>query len=110
MAEATWTGSIVAGLSRGIGRGIKMIVGEFQITDAETITTGLDTIYSVNATPIETTAPTSALKIVETKSVTAGVVTFVARGVTLTEATDANRLLAASTDTNAYVTIVGISR
>ena len=110
MAEVTWTSSIVAGLSRGVGRGTKMIVGEFQISDAETITTGLSTIYSVNATPIEATAPTSALKIVETLSVSAGVVTFVARGVTLTEATDANRLLAASTDTNAYVSIVGVVR
>ena len=110
MAEATWTSSIGGGLSPVGGRGIKVIAGNFVITDAETVTTGLTTIFSANATPIEGTAPTGTLKIVEVKSASAGIVTFTARQVTLTEATDASRVLGASTDTDTYVTIVGIVR
>lgn len=110
MAEVTWTDNLVASLQKGTGRGTKIIAGSFVISDAETLTTGLSAIYSVTATPIEATAPTSTLLIVETKSVSAGVVTFVARGVDLTQATDASRVLAASTDTSAYVSIVGVVR
>lgn len=108
MAEVTYTSYSIWKLQRAIGKGGRLISGEFQISDAETITTGLDTIYSVTATPIEATAPTSTLLIVETKSVSGGTITFVARGVDLTQATDANRVLAASTDTNAYISIVGV--
>ena len=108
MVEATHTTESVYGLARGVGRGSKIWAANIEVTDAETLSTGLDRIEAVIATPIEAIAPTGTLKIVETKSVSAGVVTFVARQVTLTEATDANRVLGASTDTNAYVVVIGV--
>lgn len=110
MAEATYTSHIAFGLRNVKGRGGKLITGNFQVSDTETITTGFDTIYSVNATPIEGTGPTSVFKMVEIKSVSAGVITLTARQVTLTEATDASRVLGASTDTDAYISIAGIVR
>lgn len=106
MTEATHTSEAVFGLLSGIGRGAKLWAGNITVSDAETIDTGLDSIAAVVCNPAEASA-SNTLKFVLSASVSGGTVTFDAVQVTTTEATDANRTVSASTDTVAYMIVVG---
>ena len=111
MAEATHNISTLFGLSRSIGRGPRLFVGQFTISDGDTIDTGLDSIEAaVSGGILEATAPTSILRIVEIRGISGGVITFNAREVNLTEAVDTARVLGPSTNTIAHLIVAGTVR
>ena len=110
MVEATHSSEALYGIGRALGRGARLWAGNIIVSDAETIDTGLDTLEAVTATPVEATAPTTTLRIVEVQSVSGGTITFIARQCVLTTAADADRDLDPSTDTVAYVIVAGAIR
>lgn len=99
MAEGTHTSEAVYGLGRPIGRGPRLWCGNVQITDGETLDTGLDTIEGIGH--MKGSAPASEFITAET--VSGGIITIGAGKYTTVGA-------APAADVDAYIIVVGTVR
>lgn len=106
MAEATHTTEKMFHLGEGGGKGGKLYAGLTEISDSETLDTGLDVVDSVIAKHVEAAAPTNAFTRVWPKSIAGGVVTFTSATANLNLG-DGFRLFVAAADKAAYIMAVG---
>ena len=108
MAEASHEGESIYGLRKAVGKGPRLWAGKIEVSDGETVDTGLDTIEAIALTSEGTNFSTTNNTFdVLAGSVSGGVVTVHAA---VGDITAGSETFTAATDTVAFLIAIGTAR